>query len=55
MARVAVRGTWGTTEWAEAANGQEPAFDFFQTLDASGQAKVLALFQRLAETGRITN
>src|SRR6266545_5870946 len=55
MARVAVRGTWGTVEWAETASGREPAFDFFGTLDVPDQAKVLALFQRLAEAGRIMN
>jgi hypothetical protein len=49
------KGTWGTVEWARAASGQEPAYSFFLALDAAYQAKVLALFQMLAETGRIQN
>jgi hypothetical protein len=53
--RTAARGTWGTVEWAKDTRGQESAYSFFQTLDATYHAKVLALFQMLAETGRILN
>ena len=52
---MAARGSWGTVEWATAANGQEPGLAFFATLDVADQGKVIALFQRLAETGRISN
>lgn len=38
-----------------AANGQEPAYTFYLALDATYRAKALALFQMLAETGRIPN
>ncbi|HKC12901.1 MAG TPA: type II toxin-antitoxin system RelE/ParE family toxin [Vicinamibacteria bacterium] len=42
-------------EWAQDARGQEPAFTFFEGQEAPDQAKILALFQMLAETGRIPN
>jgi hypothetical protein len=32
-----------------------PAYEFFQGLSPGDQAKVTALFQRLADTGRIVN
>lgn len=53
--RIAARGAWGTVEWAQDARGQEPAFTFFEGQEAPDQAKILALFQMLAETGRIPN
>ena len=53
--RVAARGTWGTVEWALDARRAMPAREFFLTLGASDQAKMLALFQRLAEAGQIWN
>jgi Gp49-like protein DUF891 len=55
MSTTAAKGAWGTVEWARTANGQEPARDFFLTLDTADQAKLLDLFNRLAETGRIPN
>lgn len=55
MDRIAAKGTWGTVEWAIAANGTLPAAVFFAALSVADQNKVLALFARLAETGRISN
>ena len=53
--RVAAKGGSGTVEWAIDARGRLPARDFFGGLDAGDQAKVLALFKRLAENWRFYN
>lgn len=53
--RVAVTGAWGTVEWAIDARSRVPAEEFFLALAAGDQAKILGLFERLAETGRISN
>lgn len=52
---VAVCGTVYTIEWAKDAQGRLPAREFFEGLDEQDQAKVLALFGRLANQGRISN
>lgn len=52
---VAARGSWGTVEWAVDARGNMPGKEFYMGLSADNKAKVVTLFQRLAETGRITN
>ena len=55
MRRAAARGAWGTVEWAQDSRGQESAFRFFEGLDDADKAKILALFQMLAERGSIQN
>jgi hypothetical protein len=52
---VAVRGTVYTIEWATDAQGKTPAREFFDGLSSEDQAKILALFGRLANHGHITN
>lgn len=42
-------------EWALDTNGKMPGREFFDSLNESDQAKVLALFKLLAETGQIRN
>lgn len=51
----AARGRWGTVEWAIDARGRKPGCEFFERLGESDQAKVLALFRLLADTGQIRN
>jgi hypothetical protein len=53
--RVAARGAWGTVEWAVGKEGSLPARADYERLDTDRKAKVAALFQRLAEVGRINN
>ena len=48
-------GSWGTVEWAVDSRGRMPARDFFLQLGDGDRAKVLALFNRLAQEGRINN
>lgn len=53
---IAARGAWGTVEWAFVSTDVIPqAYQFFLGLSDQDQAKVLALFQRLAESGRISS
>ena len=52
---IIAKGHWGTVEWATNANGESPARAFFESLDAADQAKMLALFGRLAKDGAIPN
>jgi Gp49-like protein DUF891 len=53
---VAARGSWGTVEWAATETGDAvPAKAEYDALDDNDRPKVLALFQRLAEYGRISN
>lgn len=53
---VAAQGKWGTVEWAVDARGSMPAREFYlDVLDDKDKAKILALFQRLAERGEIPN
>jgi hypothetical protein len=42
-------------EWAIDSRGRLPGRSFYEGLDATDQAKVMALFKRLAETWRIQN
>lgn len=54
---VEAQGRWGTVEWAVDQRGAMPAREFFysQTLSHKDRARLLALFQRLADEGRISN
>ena len=52
---TAATGEWGRVVWAVAATGQRPALEFFEKLSNEEAAKVQALFERLAEHGRIRN
>src|SRR5437899_2001182 len=53
MEGIAARGNWGTVEWAADSRGATPARDYYLNLSEKQQAKVVALFQRLAESGKI--
>jgi hypothetical protein len=53
--RLIAAGTWGRVEWAIARNGHLPGKVFYDGLPEKDQAKMLALFKRLADTGRINN
>jgi len=53
--RIAATGQWGRVEWAVDAKGAMPARGDFLHLPEANQDKVMALFKRLAETGRILN
>ena len=46
-------GEWGVVEWAVDTSGRVPAREFFLTLKPTDRAKIQALFNRLAEQGRI--
>lgn len=48
---TAASGTWGIVAWARDERGRSPAREFFESLASGDKAKVLALFQRLAELG----
>lgn len=52
---MAYRGERFTIEWARDASGSPRAKEFFDGLSDSDQAKVLTLFQRLGDIGRIRN
>lgn len=52
---AAARGTWGVVDWAFNSAGQMPAREFFLTLEPQDREKMVALFKRLADTGRISN
>lgn len=55
MSTVAAKGAWGTVEWATDSNGAMPAMEVYAGLGAPEKAKILSLFQRLAEFGAISN
>jgi hypothetical protein len=50
---IVYRGSRYQIEWAVTLNEQMPAADFFQELSDRDQAKMLALFRLIGETGRI--
>ena len=52
---VATRGGWGIVEWAVDSRGQMPARELYLNLPDEDKAKVLLLFKRLADFGRISN
>lgn len=49
------RGSWGAVRYAVRANGRMPAREFIQDLSEQDQRKLAALFQRIADHGRIHN
>ena len=55
MDRIIARGTWGTVEWAVNREGSLPARAEYERLTPDRKAKMLALFQRLAQVGLINN
>lgn len=55
LARIAAEGQWGKVEWATDANGNLPARSYLLALPPGDQAKVLRLFQLLANKGSIAN
>jgi len=48
-------GQWGTVEWATSASGKLPALEFFESLSSQDAAKIMALFESMAESGAIKN
>lgn len=52
---VVARGNWGRVEYAVRKDGSVPARDYVHSLKDIEAAKVLALFQWMADTGRIYN
>lgn len=55
LAQIATEGQWGKVEWATDANGHLPAQSYFLNLSSEDRAKVMRLFQLLAENGSIAN
>jgi hypothetical protein len=53
--RTAAKGTWGTVEWALDLRLGMVAKAFYDALEAGDKGKVVALFQWLANVGRIPN
>lgn len=52
---IAYRGCCLTIEWAMWNDGSLPGLDFYNGLDKRWQARLLALFIRLGESGHIKN
>lgn len=52
---IITEGRWGTVEWAIDAGGSSPAQRYYRGLSDSDKAKMLTLFQRLANDGDIRN
>ena len=46
-------GQWSIVTWACETSGKAPAHEFFLHLDVKDRARIQALFERLAESGRI--
>ena len=55
MTQVAVKGEWGGVAWASDKNGNMPARDYYLALPDNDKAKILTLFQYLANKGFIGN
>src|SRR5438309_2363344 len=53
--RIAYRGPKFTIEYAIRTDGSAPAQDFFNSLDTRWQARLVTLFIRLGDSGRISN
>lgn len=52
---VVVRGTMRTIEYATCSNGSKPAKEFVENLNDSDLRKLMTLFRRMADTGKIFN
>lgn len=52
---VVYKGAQRTIEYAVRSNGSVPAREFIESLDQSEQARMLALFTRLGDSGKITH
>ncbi len=55
LTQIAAAGKWGKVEWATDENGNMPARSYYLDLTDNDKAKILALFQRLADQGFIQN
>ena len=53
--QIAAVGQWGRVEWAADGTGKMPARSYYLDLSDDDKAKILALFQRLADRGFIPN
>lgn len=52
---VEYRGRWGRVVWGTNASGRCPALKAFERYSGGAQAEAIALFQRLAEHGKIAD
>ncbi len=52
---IVLRGIARTVEYAVCSDGSMPAKEFVEGLDESDQRKLVTLFRRLADTGKIFN
>ena len=50
---IAYAGRFITIEWFENASGKSQARDFFKSLSIQDRAKTIALFERIADMGKI--
>lgn len=48
-------GEWGRVVWAADKSGKSPARDFFLQLDERDRAKIQAVFNRLADHGKVNS
>lgn len=48
---IAAKGVWGRVLWAQGVDGKASAMEFFKELSVQDQAKVVVLFQRMADLG----
>ena len=55
MERLVAQGKWGTVEWAINSRNVAPAQEYYQGLSPERKAKLLVLFQNLAQRGVIRN
>lgn len=53
--RIAATGLWGIVEYAVCENGSSPAKEHIESLETKDQLKIAALFQRMADSGKIEN
>jgi hypothetical protein len=55
VGQIVAKGNWYTVEWVVDARGEAPAREFYEQLSQSDRAKLLTLFRRLADLGKIQN
>ena len=53
--QIASSGEWGRVVWAADNSGKSPARDFFLQLDERDRAKIQAVFNRLADHGKVNS
>ena len=53
--QTAASGEWGRVVWTADESGKSPARDFFLQLDEGDRAKIQAVFNRLADYGKVNS